>query len=150
MILLKGFVLHRKCKNRRMQRETQGPVIVQGPHLSTISRLFRVQDFIPSNEALKSHELVDLPPTYAELFTVPAVPTDHSPSIGPCPGQSNIDRPPPLPTSAMNTANAAAPCCALPPAPPRISAAVLNSLYQMKAETSNQKRSASMIMWWSL
>ena len=104
MILLKGFVLHRKCKNRRMQRETQGPVIVQGPHLSTISRLFRVQDFIPSNEALKSHELMDLPPTYAELFTVPAVPTDHSPSSGPCPDQSNIDRPPPLPTSTPNPA----------------------------------------------
>ena len=105
MILLKGFVLNRKCKNRRMQRETQGPVIVQGPPLSTISRLFRVQDFIPSNEALKSHELMDLPPTYAELFTVQEVPT-YSPSSGPCPDQSNIDRPPPpsLPTSTPNPA----------------------------------------------
>ena len=100
MILLKGFVLNRKCKNRRMQR---GPVMVQGTDLSTITRLFRVQDFIPSNEALKSHELMDLPPTYAELFTVQAVPTD-SPSSGPCPGQSNIDRPPPLPTSTPNPA----------------------------------------------
>ena len=77
--------------------------MVQGTDLSTITRLFRVQDFIPSNEALKSHELIDLPPTYAELFTVQAVPTD-SPSSGPCPGQSNIDRPPPLPTSTPNPA----------------------------------------------
>ena len=101
MIRYKGFVLNRKCKNRRMQQGTQGPVIVQGPHLSTISRLFRMQDFVPSHEALKSHELMDLPPSYTELFTVEAVPTD-SPSMGPCPGQSDIDRPPPLPTSTPN------------------------------------------------
>ena len=101
MIRHKGFVLNRKCKNRRMQQGTQGPVIVQGPQLSTISRLFRMQDFVPSHEALKTHELMDLPPTYAELFTVQAVPTD-SPSGEPCPGQSNIDRPPPLPTSTPN------------------------------------------------
>ena len=101
MIRNKGFVLNRKCKNRRMQQGTQGPVIVQGPHLSTISRLFRMQDFVPSHEALKSQELMDLPPTYAELFAVQAVPTD-SPSGEPYPGQSNIDRPPPLPTSTPN------------------------------------------------
>ena len=101
MIRHKGFVLNRKCKNRRMQQGTQGPVIVQGPHLSTISRLFRMQDFVPSHEALKTHKLMDLPPTYAELFTVQAVPTD-SPSCEPCQGQSNIDRPPPLPTSTPN------------------------------------------------
>ena len=103
MIQPKGFILNRKCKNRRMQEETQGPVIVQGPHLSTISRLFRVQDFVPSNEALKNHELMDLPPSYAELFTVQSLPTD-SPSGRPCPGQSDIDRPPPLPTSTPNPA----------------------------------------------
>ena len=70
-----------------MTQETQGPVIVQGQHLSTISRLFRVQDFIPSNEALKSQDVPDLPPTYAELFTVQTVPTDR-PSQGPCSAKS--------------------------------------------------------------
>ena len=100
MIQPKGFVVNRKCKNRHMPQETQGPVIVQGPHLSTISRLFRVQDFIPSNEALKSQNVPDMPPTYAELFTVQAVPTDK-PSQGPCSAQSYI-KPPPLPTSTPN------------------------------------------------
>ena len=85
-----------------MSQETQGPVIVQGPHLSTISRLFRVQDFIPSNEALKSQDVPDMPPTYAELFTVQGVPTDK-PSKGPCSAQSDIE-PPPLPTSTPNPA----------------------------------------------
>ena len=83
-----------------MTQETQGPVIVQGQHLSTISRLFRVQDFIPSNEALKSQDVPDLPPTYAELFTVKTVPTDK-PSQGPCSAQSDI-KPHPLPTSTPN------------------------------------------------
>ena len=100
MIQPKGFVVNRKCKNRQMTQETQGPVILQGPHLSTISRLFRVQDFIPSNEALKSQNVPDMPPTYAELFTVQAVPTDK-PSQGPCSAQSYI-KPPPLPTSTPN------------------------------------------------
>ena len=101
MIELIGFVVNKKCKNRQMQHETQGQVNVEGPPLSTISRLFRVQDFIPSNEALKSQGGMDLPPTYAELFEVQRVPTDQS-SGEPYSARSAVEPPPSLPTSTPN------------------------------------------------
>ena len=100
MIEFKGFVVNKKCKNRQMQHETQGQVNVEGPPLSTISRLFHVQDFIPSNEALKSQGGMDLPPTYAELFEVQRA--DKS-SGEPYPARSDVEPPPPLPTSTPNT-----------------------------------------------